>query len=126
MKLTVLGPGCWGLTIAKLLNDNFENICVWGRKEDITPMLENETGRENRREWREGSGCGRRGEGREESSSTEKNSHSESISKGRTQSNNPSKSRPKTHNHSKEGDLRGSLEARNLETSKLNNKNSDR
>ncbi len=42
MKLTVLGPGCWGLTIAKLLNDNFNEICVWGRESDITPMLKNE------------------------------------------------------------------------------------
>ena len=25
MKLTVLGPGCWGLTLAWLLNDNFED-----------------------------------------------------------------------------------------------------
>ncbi len=36
MKLTVLGPGCWGLTIAKLLNNNFDDICVWGRESDIT------------------------------------------------------------------------------------------
>ncbi len=42
MKLTVLGPGCWGLTIAKLLNNNFDEICVWGRKEDLTPILVNE------------------------------------------------------------------------------------
>lgn len=42
MKLTVLGPGCWGLTIAKLENNNFDEICVWGRKEDITPMLKEE------------------------------------------------------------------------------------
>lgn len=42
MKLTVLGPGCWGLTIAKLLNNNFDKICVWGRESDITPMLKNE------------------------------------------------------------------------------------
>ena len=42
MKLTVLGPGCWGLTIAKLLNNNFDEICVWGRESDITPMLKNE------------------------------------------------------------------------------------
>ncbi|MBQ4123285.1 NAD(P)-dependent glycerol-3-phosphate dehydrogenase [bacterium] len=41
MKLTVLGPGCWGLTIAKMLNDNFDEICVWGRKEDITDELKN-------------------------------------------------------------------------------------
>ena len=27
MKLTVLGPGCWGLTIAKLLNNNFDELC---------------------------------------------------------------------------------------------------
>ena len=39
MKLTVLGPGCWGLTIAKLLNNNFENITVWGRNVDLTPEL---------------------------------------------------------------------------------------
>ena len=42
MKLTVLGPGCWGLTIAKLLNNNFDEICVWGRAQDITPQLQNE------------------------------------------------------------------------------------
>ena len=42
MKLTVLGPGCGGLTIAKLLNNNFDEICVWGRESDITPMLKNE------------------------------------------------------------------------------------
>ncbi len=42
MKLTVLGPGCWGLTIAKLLTNNFDEVCVWGRKEDLTPMLINE------------------------------------------------------------------------------------
>ena len=39
MKLTVLGPGCWGLTLAWLLNNNFEQISVWGRKEDITDEL---------------------------------------------------------------------------------------
>ena len=39
MKLTVLGPGCWGLTIAKLLNNNFDEICVWGREQDLNPML---------------------------------------------------------------------------------------
>ncbi len=42
MKLTVLGPGCWGLTIAKLLNNNFEKITVWGREQDLTPTLVNE------------------------------------------------------------------------------------
>jgi len=35
MKLTVLGAGCWGLTLAKLLTDNFDEICVWGRDQDL-------------------------------------------------------------------------------------------
>lgn len=35
MKLTVLGPGCWGLTLAWLLNNNFEDIVVWGREQDL-------------------------------------------------------------------------------------------
>lgn len=35
MKLTVLGPGCWGLTLAWLLNDNFKEIVVWGREQDL-------------------------------------------------------------------------------------------
>ncbi|MGN0193295.1 MAG: NAD(P)H-dependent glycerol-3-phosphate dehydrogenase [Candidatus Gastranaerophilaceae bacterium] len=39
MKLTVLGPGCWGLTLAKLLSPNFEEICVWGREQDISEEL---------------------------------------------------------------------------------------
>lgn len=39
MKLTVLGPGCWGLTLAWLLNNNFDEVCVWGRKEDISDEL---------------------------------------------------------------------------------------
>ena len=39
MKLTVLGPGCWGLTLAWLLTNNFEEVCVWGRKEDISDEL---------------------------------------------------------------------------------------
>lgn len=42
MKLTVLGPGCWGLTIAKLLNNNFDEICVWGREQDLSQTLVNE------------------------------------------------------------------------------------
>jgi len=29
MKLTVLGAGCWGLTLTWLLTDNFEKVCVW-------------------------------------------------------------------------------------------------
>ena len=39
MKLTVLGPGCWGLTLAWLLNDNFDEVCVWGRTQDISDEL---------------------------------------------------------------------------------------
>ena len=39
MKLTVLGPGCWGLTLAKLLNNNFEEITVWGRTQDLSDEL---------------------------------------------------------------------------------------
>ena len=35
MKLTVLGPGCWGLTLALLLNNNFDEIVVWGREQDL-------------------------------------------------------------------------------------------
>ncbi len=39
MKLTVLGPGCWGLTLAWLLTDNFDEVCVWGRTSDISDEL---------------------------------------------------------------------------------------
>ena len=39
MKLTVLGPGCWGLTLAWLLTDNFDDVCVWGRTSDISDEL---------------------------------------------------------------------------------------
>lgn len=42
MKLTVLGPGCWGLTLTWLLSNNFDEVCVWGRKEDISDELRNE------------------------------------------------------------------------------------
>ena len=42
MKLTVLGAGCWGLTLAWLLTDNFEDITVWGRAQDLSAdLLEN-------------------------------------------------------------------------------------
>jgi len=41
MKLTVLGPGCWGLTIANLLKNNFDEIFVWGRSQDIEPIVAN-------------------------------------------------------------------------------------
>ena len=39
MKLTVLGPGCWGLTLAWLLTNNFDEVCVWGRTADISDEL---------------------------------------------------------------------------------------
>ena len=39
MKLTILGPGCWGLTLAKLLTDNFDEIVVWGREQDLSKDL---------------------------------------------------------------------------------------
>ena len=39
MKLTVLGAGCWGLTLAWLLTNNFEEITVWGREKDISDDL---------------------------------------------------------------------------------------
>lgn len=42
MKLTVLGPGCWGLTLAKLLTPNFDRVCIWGREQDISEELRNE------------------------------------------------------------------------------------
>lgn len=42
MKLTVLGAGCWGLTLTWLLTDNFEKVCVWGRHVDITDELRNQ------------------------------------------------------------------------------------
>lgn len=35
MKLTVLGPGCWGLTLAWLLNNNFDEVVIWGREQDL-------------------------------------------------------------------------------------------
>ncbi len=41
MKLTVLGAGCWGLTLAWLLTDNFDEVCVWGRDQDISDELKN-------------------------------------------------------------------------------------
>jgi glycerol-3-phosphate dehydrogenase (NAD(P)+) len=42
MKLTVLGPGCWGLTLAKLLTPNFDRVCVWGREQDVSEELKKE------------------------------------------------------------------------------------
>lgn len=39
MKLTVLGAGCWGLTLTWLLSGNFDEVCVWGRESDIVDEL---------------------------------------------------------------------------------------
>src|SRR5574344_1051815 len=39
MKLTVLGAGCWGLTLAWLLSDNFDEVTVWGRHCDLNEDL---------------------------------------------------------------------------------------
>lgn len=41
MKLTVLGAGCWGLTLAWLLTNNFDEITVWGRAQDLSDDLVN-------------------------------------------------------------------------------------
>jgi glycerol-3-phosphate dehydrogenase (NAD(P)+) len=38
-KLTVLGAGCWGLTLAWLLTDNFDEVVVWGREQDLSEEL---------------------------------------------------------------------------------------
>jgi len=37
MKLAVLGAGSWGLTLAWMLEENFDDIYVWGREQDLTP-----------------------------------------------------------------------------------------
>jgi len=39
MKLTVLGAGCWGLTLAWLLTNNFDEITLWGRVQDLSDDL---------------------------------------------------------------------------------------
>jgi len=39
MKLTVLGAGCWGATLAWLLADNFEEVSLWSREQDLTDEL---------------------------------------------------------------------------------------
>ena len=35
MKLTILGAGCWGATLAWLLTDNFEQVYLWSREQDL-------------------------------------------------------------------------------------------
>lgn len=39
MKLTVLGAGCWGVTLAWLLSDNFDEVTIWGRDADLNEDL---------------------------------------------------------------------------------------
>ena len=39
MKLTILGAGCWGATLAWLLTDNFEKVCLWSRESDLKEEL---------------------------------------------------------------------------------------
>ncbi len=39
MKLTVLGAGCWGLTLAWLMADNFDEVVIWGREQDLSEDL---------------------------------------------------------------------------------------
>ena len=33
MKLTVLGAGCWGSVLTRLLANNFDEITLWNKKE---------------------------------------------------------------------------------------------
>ncbi|MBQ7450704.1 NAD(P)-dependent glycerol-3-phosphate dehydrogenase [bacterium] len=39
MKLAVLGAGCWGLTLTKLMTDNFDEVCLWSRTQDMPEGL---------------------------------------------------------------------------------------
>lgn len=39
MKLTVLGAGCWGLTLTWLMTNNFDEVCVWSRTQDMPEGL---------------------------------------------------------------------------------------
>lgn len=41
MKLTVIGAGCWGLTLAWLMTDNFDEVTIWGRAQDLSEDLVN-------------------------------------------------------------------------------------
>ncbi len=36
MKLAVLGAGSWGLTLTWLLTNNFDDVTIWSRREDLT------------------------------------------------------------------------------------------
>ena len=39
MKIAVIGLGCWGLVLTKLLTNNFETVYGWSRKEDLSKEL---------------------------------------------------------------------------------------
>jgi len=39
MKLAVLGAGSWGLALTWLLTDNFNEVSLWSREEDLTEEL---------------------------------------------------------------------------------------
>lgn len=39
MKLAVIGLGCWGLVLTKLLTDNFDEVVGWSREEDLSEDL---------------------------------------------------------------------------------------
>ncbi len=41
MKLTILGAGSWGLGLTWLLTNNFEEISLWSREEDLSEELVN-------------------------------------------------------------------------------------
>jgi len=39
MKIAVIGLGCWGLVLTKLLTNNFDTVYGWSRKEDLSEEL---------------------------------------------------------------------------------------
>ena len=39
MKLAVLGAGSWGLSLTQLLSDNFDEVSLWSREEDLSEEL---------------------------------------------------------------------------------------
>ena len=39
MKIAVIGLGCWGLVLTKLLTDNFDVVYGWSRREDLSEEL---------------------------------------------------------------------------------------
>jgi len=39
MKLAVLGAGSWGLCLTRLLTQNFDEVCLWSRAEDLSEEL---------------------------------------------------------------------------------------